>query len=89
MLNPLLKNDRLVLEWTHRLCLKHVQGLHLRSRTDIVLGMLSAFPTEAETDKRKLAFLGQLCRLHRNCAVKQLFVSRPCAFANGLSSTGF
>ena len=89
MLNPLSENDLLVLERTHRLCLKHVQGLHLRSRTDIVLGMLSAFPIEAEIDKRKLLFLGQLCRLEGNCAVKQLFVLRLCAFVNGLSFTGF
>ena len=89
MLNPLTENDRLLLERTHRLCLKHFQCLHLRSRTDIVLCMLSALPIEAEIDKRKFLLLGQLCRLGGNSAVEQLFVLRLCAFVNGLSSIGF
>ena len=57
---PLSKNDVLTLDRAHRLCLKYVQGLSVRTSTDIVLGLLNALPIEYEIDKRKLNLFGQL-----------------------------
>ena len=89
MLQSLTDRDSLTLERSHRLCLKQVQGLHIRSRTKIVLGLLGAFPIEAELDKRKLTFLGQLCRLESDCASKSIFLLRVCSYQYDLTQLGF
>ena len=79
----------LTLERSHRLCLKQIQGLKSRSRTDIVLGLICALPLAAEKEKRKLVFFGQLCRLERECTAKRLFLLRLSLFKNGSSDFGF
>ena len=89
LLQSLSNQDRMSLEKSHRLCLKQMQGLRSRSRTDIVLGLLSILPIEAEIEKRKLSFFGQLCRLERNCAAKQLFLLGLSAFMLDKSIYGF
>ena len=66
----------LTLERSHRLCLKQMQHLRSRSRTDIVLGLLCALPLAAELEKRKLVLFGQLCRLERDFTAKRLFLLR-------------
>lgn len=48
----------------------------MRTRTDIALRLLNCLPLKAEIDKRKLTFLGQLCRLNRPCGVKEMFLFR-------------
>lgn len=88
-LQSLSDRDLIVLERSHRLCLKQIQGLHIRSRTDIVLGLLGALPIQAEIEKQKLTFFGQLCGLVRDCAAKRLFLLRLCATQNGLTESGF
>ena len=89
LLQSLSNRDRMSLEKSHRLCLKQMQGLQSRSRTDIVLGLLGILPIEAEIEKKKLSFFGQLCRLERNCAAKQLFLLRLSAFMLDKSIYGF
>ena len=69
--------------------LKQIQGLRSRSRTDIVLGLLCALPLAAEIEKVNLVFLGQLCRLERDCTAKRLFLLRLSLFKNGSSDFGF
>ena len=68
--------DSLTLDRSHRLCLKQMQGLHIRSRTDSALVLICALPIQAEIEKRKLTLIGQLCRLERDCATKQIFLLR-------------
>ena len=89
LLQSLSDRDMLTMERSHRLCLKQIQGLQIRSRTDIVLGLICALPIEAEIEKRKLSFLGQLCRLERDCATKRFFLLRLLSFVNSNSDTGF
>ena len=48
MLQSLSERDNLILERSHRLCLKQIQGLKSRSRTYIVLSLLGAFPMKAD-----------------------------------------
>ena len=81
--------DMLTLERSHRLCLKQMQALRSRSRTDIVLCLLCTLPLATEIEKRKLVFLGQLYRLERDCAAKRLFLLRLSLFKNGSPDFGF
>ena len=81
-LQPLPDRDMLSLERSHRLCLKQMQDLRSRSRTDSVLGLLCTHPLAAEIEKRKLVFFGQLCRLERDCTPKRLFLVRLSFFKN-------
>ena len=46
-------------------------------------------PVEAEIEKMKPFFFGQMCRLERNCAAKQLFLLRLSAFMLDKSIYGF
>ena len=64
------------LERAHRLCIKTLQGMSLRTRTDIALSMIGSLPLQAEIDLRKLTLLGQLCRLKSTCTIKRLFLYR-------------
>ena len=89
LLQSLSNRDRMPVEKSNRLCLKQMQGLQSKSRTDIILGLLGILPIEAEIEKKKLSFFGQLCRLERNCAAKQLFLLRLSAFMLDKSSYGF
>ena len=89
LLQSLSNRDRMSLEKSHWLCLKQNQGLQSRSRTDTVLGLLGILPIEAEIEKKKISFFGQLCRLERNCAAKQLFLLRLSAFMFDKSIYGF
>lgn len=75
-------DEILTLEIAHRFCLKIIQGLPKRCRSDIVLTSIGMIPIEAEIDKRKLIFLGQLCRLNNNSIVKRLFNYRLCYYFN-------
>lgn len=54
----------LQVERAHRFCIKYIQELPTFTRTDICLSLIGSRPTEFETDKRKLSFLGQLCNLN-------------------------
>ena len=88
-LHNLSHSDMLSLERVHRLCVKYIQGFHIRTRTDVALSMLNVLPIEAEIHKRKLNFLGQACRLERDCSFKQLFLFRLTSYALRKCSSGF
>ena len=88
--SDLSKDEILSLEIAHRFCLKLIQGLPKSSRSDIVLTTLGMLPIEAEIDKRKLVFLGQLCRIENDNVVKKLFNYRLCYYFNNCSKvSGF
>ena len=46
--------------------------------------MLGSIPIEQEIDKKKLIFLGQLCRLPTKFLSKQIFVNRLFAYENNM-----
>ncbi|MCG8112938.1 MAG: reverse transcriptase family protein [Candidatus Thiodiazotropha taylori] len=86
----LSSNELLSLERAHRFCIKHMQSLGRRTRTDIALGLLAMFPIEIEIDLRKLILFGQLCRLSANIWVKTMFLNRLTSFElNPENQTGF
>ena len=55
-----------------------MQSLGVRSRTDIVLGLLAMFPVEVEIDLRKLILFGQL--LNSIFWVKTMFLNKLTSF---------
>ena len=68
--------ELLSLERAHRFCVKHMQSLNLRSRTDVALSLLGIFPIEIDIDFRKLTLFGQFCRLNSNIWIKTVFLNR-------------
>ena len=80
---PLYKTDILSIERVHRLCLKYIQGLNVRTSTAIVLSLIDSLPIEYEIDKRKLMLIGQLCRLDTVCAIKNMFLYKLCSYTLG------
>ena len=86
---PFSNNDMILLERSHRLCLKRIQGMHMRSRTNVVLGLMSCLPIESEIEKRKLNLFGQFCTLVNDSAAKTMFLIRLCSYMSGVSTIGF
>ncbi|MCG8048280.1 MAG: reverse transcriptase family protein, partial [Candidatus Thiodiazotropha endolucinida] len=78
--NPLRSNDILFLERAHRFCVKFMQGLNIRTRTDVALSLLGVYSIESEIDFRKLNLLGQLCRVKSNSWLKLAFLSRLASY---------
>ena len=87
---PINKSNMLKLERAHRFCIKFMQYISKYTRTDVALSLLGCLTLEAEIDKRKLTFLGQLCRLHPKFHAKQMFTYRLFDFQNNpLKVKGF
>lgn len=76
----LLQKDIEQLEVAHRFCLKVIQSLPKLARTDVILSALGMLPIEAEIDKRKLIFFGQLCRLDTDITITRMFLNRICDY---------
>lgn len=72
----LSQTDALLLERSHRLCLKTLQDIGRQTRTCVAQGLIGSFSLQNEVHKRKATFFGQLCRLDTYFAVKRLFVKR-------------
>ena len=72
----LTTNNILVQEGAHRFCLKYMQGLSTRTRTDAALSLLGTFSIESNIDLRKLTFFGQFCRNNMKCCVFECFYRR-------------
>lgn len=65
-----------MLEKSHRFCIKYMQSLPNRTRTDVALSLLGCNPVITDIDYKKLIFLGQLCTLSVSCITKELFTHR-------------
>ena len=72
----LCQSDLIILERSHRLCIKTIQGIGKYTRTCVALGLIGAVSVECEIEKRKGILFGQLCRLDTRFAVKRLFLYR-------------
>ena len=68
------QTDMLLLERSHRLCLKTMQGIGRYTRTYITVNLLGSLNVQFEIEKPKTSLLGQLCRLDPHFAVKRLFL---------------
>ena len=68
--------ELLLIERAHRFCVKHMQSLNLRTRTDVAFSLLGIFPIEIDIDFRKLTLFGQFCRFNSNIWVKIVFLNR-------------
>jgi hypothetical protein len=80
-----------LLERTHRFCAKLLQEFHPRTKTTIALSMLGWYTMAAYIDRRKLLFLGRLCRLDNDILVKKMFLNRlhQCLMGCTAKSLGF
>ena len=86
----LCNSDLLSLERAHRYCIKYMQGLPRRTRTDIALSLVGSNSLEAEIDYRKLQLFGQFCRLRLDHWLRHIFLNRLTSyFVDGAGQTGF
>ena len=86
----LTTNNILLLERAHRFCIKYLQGLSTRTRTDAALSLLGTFSIESEIDFRKLILFGQFCRNNMKCWVFECFYRRLASFVmNKETQTGY
>ena len=76
----LTDSEILFLERSHRFCVKYIQCLSKRTRTDIALGLLEVYSMTAEIDKRKMVLFGQFCRLNIYSRAKDIFLLRLASF---------
>ena len=67
-----------------------MQGLNIRTQTDITLSIMAVYAIESEIDFRKLTILGQLCRLNINHWLRIVFLNRLCSYdENNMKQKGF
>ena len=59
----LSQTDILLLEWSHRLCIKTMQNTDRNTRTRVALSLSGTSSLNYMIHKRKLTLFGQLCRL--------------------------
>ena len=74
------ESDILSLERVQRFCIKHMQGLNIRTRTDIALSIMAMYTIESDIDFRKLTALGHRCRLNIDHWLGIVFLNRMCSF---------
>jgi hypothetical protein len=75
------------MEATHHFCLKRMQSLPLRTRSDMVKGLLGYTSIEAYIDQQKLNFLGSICRMKSSDVVMKVFLNRLTQYRNNCSKT--
>ena len=86
----LSKEHLAMLEASHRFCIKYIQNLPEYTRTDVALSLIGMLPIEAEIDKRKLIFLGQVCSLNPSSIIKKVFAQRLMSYKNNaIKASGF
>ena len=77
----MIEPDVFTIERAHRFCIKYMQGLHLRTRIDIALSIISVYSIESDIDFRKLILFGQLCRLNIEHWLRVMFLNRLCTYS--------
>ena len=69
-------SDLLLLERSHRFCVKSIQNIDRCTRSCVALSLLGSRSLEKDIQKRKLILFGQLCRLDPFYTVKRIFIYR-------------
>ena len=88
--SSLTASNLMLLERANRFCVKYIQGLSIRTRTDVTLSLLRICSIESEIDFRKLTIFGQFCRNISNCWVHECFCRRLASFTiNSVSQKGY
>ena len=72
----LSQNDIMLLERSHRLCIKTMQNMDRNTRTCVALSSIGIMSLNYMIVKRKLTLIGQLCRLDTSYAAKRLFLNK-------------
>ena len=86
----LTASNLIMLERVHRFCVKYMQGLSIRTRTDVALSLLGIYSIQSEIDFRNLTLFGQVCRDISNCWVHGCFYRRLASFTiNNVSQNGY
>ena len=85
------RNGINMLEITYRFCVKYMQRIYKRTKTNICLASLGATHIEGFIEKAKLIFLRRLCAAPIHTCVKSLFLNRLIHYQNiGIfANTGF
>ena len=65
-----------LLEKAHKFCVKFMQSLPRRTSTDPAFSLLNIKSILYEIEYRKLIFFEQLCNLHPQFCVKEMFIHR-------------
>ena len=69
-------SDLLLLERSHRICVKSIQNIDRCTRSCVALSLLGSLSLEKDIQKRKLILFGQLCRLDLFYTFKRIFIYR-------------
>ena len=72
----LSQSDCLLLERSHRLCIKSMQNMDRNTRTCVALSLFGTSSLKYVIHKRKLILFGQLCRLDTFYSAKRFFIYR-------------
>ncbi len=90
-LQSLTAQQSLTLERSHRFCLKLMQNLPVRSRTDVVLSLIGILPLVAAINTRKLSLFGRFMNCSYNCTAKNVVLVRFFRYQmlHGYSDRGF
>ena len=67
-------SDLLLLERSHRFCVKSIQNIDRGTRSCVALSLLGSRSLEKDIQKRKLILCGQLCRLDPFYTIKRIFI---------------
>ena len=73
-MSNLSRTEMNMLEVTYRFCLKYIQDISKRTKTNICLASLGMTSMGNIIDKAKLIFLRRLCIAPLHCSVKSLFL---------------
>jgi hypothetical protein len=74
------KPEMNLIERSHRMCIKCIQQFPKRTATVIALSMMGVTSIEGQINRKKLIFLGRLCRLNSKYASKRVFLMRLCTY---------
>ena len=84
------KSQMIKLERSHKFCIKYIQCIESKTRSDIALSLLGCRSLESEIDYKKLIFIGQLCLLSTEFLAKDLFNNRLIRYIEDpLNKSGF
>ena len=80
--DALSDDQTLLIERSHRYCIKQMQAISKYTNSDIALSLIGMLPIAAEIDLRKLKLFGQLCRIDPSFLVKSVFTRRLIEYTN-------
>lgn len=77
-----------ILKRTNRFAAKRIQGLGVHTKSEAATGSIGLWTIDGHVDKRKLLFLGNLCRAKSTSLHKRIFSYRLFSFIYSSAKTG-